>query len=149
MVSTLTKKNQTDQHLSMIMNLLQRLLLNLPALSLIALPLLFAPLQVFHLLSWFLPVAIPAVVKTLQKDKTPHRGPITCQKQPLPFSPAIHAQIFKINQCFIIHLPCLKWSCGSWTAKEVKFKNEQKPPSSRDYSSLYLFWEKIVYLYVH
>lgn len=126
----------------MSMNLLWRLLLNFPALSLIALPFLFAPLQSFHLLSWFLPVAMPAVVKT------PHRGPITCQKQPLPFSPAIHAKIFKINQCFIIQLPCLKWSCGSWTAR-IKFKNEQKPPSSRDYSSLYLFWEKIAYLYVH
>lgn len=125
LVSTLTKK--TGQHLSMSMNLLWRLLLNLPALSLIALPFLFPPLWGLHLLSWFLPVAMPAVVKTLHKVKTPHRGPNTCQKQTLPFSTAIHAKIFKINRCFIVHLPRLSGHTDAGLLKESNSRMNRSP----------------------
>lgn len=98
---TLSKK--LIQNLSSNINLLWRLFLNLPSLSLrnvTALP-LSPPLQSLHLLSWFLPVAMPAVVRTPQKGKTSHTGPNTYQKQTIP------ADIFKINQYFIISPPCL------------------------------------------
>lgn len=84
MSNTLSKKQV--QHLSRNMNLLWKLLLNLPSLSLrkvTALP-LPPPLQSLHLLSWFLPVAMPAVVRTPQIGKTPHTGPNTYQKQTIP-----------------------------------------------------------------
>lgn len=99
------------------------LLLNLPAPSLIAFPLLFPPLWGLYFLGWFLPVAMPAVVKTLQKDKIPQQA-----SRYLPEANSSSLHCHSCQDCHnksVLYCPSSmsNWSFGSWTAEVVSLRS--------------------------